>query len=386
MRIGGFHLSMVCAAAVLAAGFGAPVFAEMGAGVEPAFPALRFARPVYITNAGDGSDRLLVLEQGGRVFMFTNDDAVERAEVVLDLRARVRRENNEEGLLGMAFHPGFAENRRVYLNYSARKGPRRNHISEFQMDAETGVIDPGSERVVMSVAQPRGNHNGGMIEFGPDGYLHIAMGDGGSAGDPWSHGQNRGTLYATILRIDVDRRDAGLGYAVPADNPFVNDKEARPEIWAYGLRNVWRFSFDRVTGDLWAGDVGQASWEEIDLIVKGGNYGWSVREGLHSFRRNWHLRGPFVDPVIEHGRGEARSITGGYVYRGKKIPGLVGAYVYGDFATGLVWALRYDGKRVTEHGYVGRVPELASFGEDRDGELYLVSLQGALYRLVEGAD
>ncbi len=347
----------------------------------PAFPHLRFERPTYITHVGDDSDRLFVLEQSGHVFWIDNAASARERHLSLDLRRQTRRVNNEEGMLGFAAHPDFSENGRVFLHYSAAPGRTRNHISEFRMDVATGVIDPGSERVLLSVDQPRGNHNGGTITFGPDGFLFIGLGDGGSAGDPFGNGQNLATLLGTILRIDVDHADAPLRYRVPADNPFVTDDGARGEIWAYGLRNPWRFSFDRDTGELWAGDVGQVESEEIDLIVKGGNYGWNYREGTRRFRRNWRVAGPFIDPVIEHGRGEARSITGGYVYRGQSIPTLRGWYVYGDYATGLMWALRYEDERVTGHRFIAHVPEIASFGEDQSGELYVVSLTGLIYKL-----
>ena len=220
-----------------------------------------------------------------------------------------------------------------------------------------------------------------MIAFGPDGYLYVALGDGGDGGDPLNNGQNKATLLGSILRIDVDRRDPNLAYAIPPDNPFVGVPDTRGELWAYGLRNVWRFSFDRQTGELWAGDVGQVKWEEIDLIRKGGNYGWNAWEGNHPFKPAGKV-GPFEKPIIEHPRGQARSITGGYVYRGKKNPSLDGAYVYGDFATGLIWYLRYDGHRVTEHRYIAEVPSLSSFGEDQNGEIYIISFDGRIYQLV----
>ncbi len=358
-----------------------PVWAQDAAHFEVAFADLKFHRPLYVTAPNDGTDRLFVVEQAGRVHVFENDPRVQATHLAVDLQKKVRREGNEEGLLGLAFDPEFKTSRRIYLHYTAAQGRRRNVLSSFTMDQTGQTIDPGSESVILEVDQPWSNHNGGMIEFGPDGYLYVALGDGGAADDPRDQGQNVGTLLATILRIDVNPQDPGLGYAIPADNPFVGVKGARGEIWAYGLRNVWRFSFDRVTGDLWAGDVGQVKWEEIDLIKKGGNYGWNEWEGNHPFNRRDRL-GPFEMPVVDHPRGEARSITGGYVYRGKQIPWLVGAYIYGDFETGLVWLLRYDGQRVTEHRYLCRVPSPASFGEDRDGEIYVASFDGRIYKLV----
>ncbi len=346
-----------------------------------AFPHLRFIRPVLITHAPDGSNRLFVVEQSGRVLGFENDPDVRQADVMADIRSKVRRQGEEEGLLGLAFHPRFKTSRAVFLHYTAANGGRRNVLSRFVADAAGHTIDPTSERVILEVDQPWSNHNGGMIAFGHDGYLYVALGDGGAGGDPMGHGQNKTTLLGAILRLDVDHQDPPLAYAVPSDNPFTGQSEARGEIWAYGLRNVWRFSFDRATGELWAGDVGQDRWEEIDLITRGGNYGWSVREGQHAFGRHG-AAGPFEAPIVEHPRGEARSITGGYVYRGRRLPALRGAYVYGDFVTGLIWCLRYNGQRVTEHHYLARVPAISSFGEDRDGELYITSLDGQVYKLV----
>jgi glucose/arabinose dehydrogenase len=217
-----------------------------------------------------------------------------------------------------------------------------------------------------------------MLEFGPDGYLYIGLGDGGDANDPHDNGQKMDTLLGKMLRIDVDREEGGRPYAVPKDNPFVGQGGARGEIWALGLRNPWRYSFDRKTQELWCGDVGQDAWEEIDILKKGGNYGWNRREGKHKFRDG--PGGPFEEPVIEHNRREARSITGGYVYRGKKLKKLEGVYLYADYVTGNVWGLRWDGTRVASHRLLGTSQEVASFGEDRDGEVYFTSYNGRIYR------
>jgi uncharacterized membrane protein YozB (DUF420 family)/glucose/arabinose dehydrogenase len=316
-----------------------PAAAAEGAGVrvEEAFPALRFELPLFLAAPPDGTDRVFVAEQDGRVWRFDNrPDAAEKS-LVLDISKEVRRVHNEEGLLGLAFHPKFKENGRMYIHYSAGN-PRRNVLSFFRLDRRRETADPASEEIVLEVEQPYGNHNGGMIAFGPDGYLYVALGDGGAAGDPHGHGQSKKSLLGKILRLDADRRSPGLAYAVPPDNPFAGRPGARGEIWALGLRNPWRFSFDRETGALWAGDVGQDKWEEINIVKKGGNYGWNCREGRHAFKPC--PPADFIEPAAEHGREEAQSVTGGYVYRGKKIPWLAGRYVYGDFMTGNIWALR----------------------------------------------
>jgi glucose/arabinose dehydrogenase len=359
-----------------------------------AYPRLSFQRPVLITNAGD--DRLFVLEQKGRIRVFVNRGDVETSDVFLDLRSEVHTAHNEEGLLGLAFDPDYAANRHFYVYYSAST-PRRSVLSRFTADADDpNVADPGSERVVLEVPQPYGNHNGGALLFGPDGYLYVSLGDGGWANDPRGHGQDLTTLLGTILRIDVRGRADDGPYGVPTDNPFVGRAGVRPEIWAYGLRNVWRMSFDRVTGDLWAGDVGQNNWEEINLIVKGGNYGWSIREGAHPFRAGTAAV-PLIDPVMEYPqrRGReliGRSVTGGHVYRGRAAPGLVGAYIYGDYVTGRIWAFRYVGGTVVDQREIFSPPPrvyISSFGEDVSGELYLCGFdrldggRGRIYRLVE---
>jgi glucose/arabinose dehydrogenase len=353
--------------------------------LSPAFVKLSFTRPVYLTHAGDGSDRLFVLEQPGRIMVFANRSDASEAGVFLDIRSRVLappRGHNEEGLLALAFHPKFKDNRRLYVYYSADE-PRRGVLSQFEVSSEDpNRADPNSEKVILEVAQPWGNHNGSTALFGPDGFLYVSLGDGGAANDPLNSGQDLSTLLGTVLRIDVDRAEGGKAYAAPKDNPFVGRADARPEIWAYGLRNIWRMSFDRVTGELWGGDVGQNKFEEIDLIVRGGNYGWNLREGMHPFRRG-EADAPLIDPVVEYGRSEGISVTGGYVYRGKQFPGLVGAYLYADYVSGRVWALRHEGGRLAAHREVYHNPRMyiSSFGEDEAGELYVCCF-GRLFRIV----
>lgn len=344
--------------------------------LERVFPALTFERPVFLTHAGDGSGLVYVVEQHGVVHRIVPGPP-ERSEVFLDISARVSRRGNEEGLLGLAFDPAFVENGRFYVYYSAAS-PRRSVLSRFEM-GRGGLSDDASESVLLEVAQPYPNHNGGMIEFGPDAMLYVALGDGGSAGDPRRHGQNLGTLLGTILRIDVTS-EGGAPYAIPSDNPFVGRSGARGEIWAYGLRNAWRFSFDRETGDLWMGDVGQNALEEVDVIRRGGNYGWNEMEGSRCFRPACDP-GAFEPPVAEYGRDSGCSITGGYVYRGQRLPDLRGVYLYADFCSGRIWGLRYDGERVTEQAQLARAEfQVPSFGEDEAGEVYVLGFDGGIYR------
>lgn len=359
--------------------------------LSPVFVGLNFRRPIFLTHAGDGTDRLFVVEQGGKIKVFKNEREVAESTVFLDVASKVYRGHNEEGLLALAFHPDYAENGEFFVYYSAGN-PRRGVLSRFTVSTDDpNVADPASETVVLEVPQPWGNHNGCDLAFGPDGYLYMSLGDGGSANDPLKSGQDLTTLLGTILRLDIDTRSADRQYAVPDDNPFVEYDAARPEIYAYGLRNVWRMSFDRETGDLWAGDVGQNRWEEIDLIVAGGNYGWDLREGAHPHRKG-ETDVTLIDPVVEHPRKEAWSITGGYVYRGTKQPGFVGAYIYGDYVTNRFWALRHDGESLTAHREIIGPKEgtfVASFGEDEAGELYVLGFErydgrkGTIYRLIE---
>ncbi|MEM6996433.1 MAG: PQQ-dependent sugar dehydrogenase, partial [Myxococcota bacterium] len=340
----------------------------------PAFAGLRFARPVFVTHAPGDASRVYVVEQAGTVLAFDNRPDAAKTEVFADLSDRVRMRHNEEGLLGLAFDPDYERNHFVYVYYSASR-PRRTQLSRFTAPGGR-AIDPRSEVELLRIEQPYGNHNGGMIAFGPDGKLYVGVGDGGMAGDPLLAGQDLGTWLGKILRVEVS--DGG-SIAAPRDNPFVETAGALPEIWAYGLRNPWRFSFDRIRGTLWVGDVGQNALEEIDIVTRGGNYGWNSREGTRGYSRT-PLVGEAIDPVVEYGRNEGESITGGYVYRGTQLPAYRGAYFYGDYATGTVWALVHDGEKVVANEVVARVPQLSSFGEDADGELYAVSLEGTLYR------
>ncbi len=343
-----------------------------------AFPQLEFIQPVFMTHA-PGDQRLFLVEQIGRILAFNHQDATQGIDLVLDLRDRLFA-GGEEGLLGLAFDPDYLNHRYLYVYYSAAN-PRRSVVSRFSMLSGTPAkADPDSEKILLEVEQPFANHNAGMLVFGPDNMLYIALGDGGSGGDPLNHGQNRNTLLGSLLRIDPQ----GDSYAIPADNPFLNQTDVRPEIWAYGLRNPYRFSFDRATGELWAGDVGQNSFEEINVIVRGGNYGWRLWEGYQVYDnpQNLPIEG-VVPPLFAYGRDEGVSVTGGYVYRGQALPALQGAYIYGDFGSGKIWALRRGAQ--VENTLIAEVPMPSGFGEDAQGELYIISYQGALYRLQQGA-
>ena len=356
--------------------------------LEPAFPHLKFELPLWVGAAPADSGFLYVAEQNGRIWRFKNDPAIKDRELWLDIAARIPAgRHNEEGLLALAFHPKFAENRQFFVCYNVHEGagkPRRSVLARFIAPA-AGAVDTATERILLEVQQPYGNHKGCTLVFGPDSYLYISLGDGGSAGDPHGHGQNLSTLLATVCRIDVDKEGPGKRYAIPADNPFVGRADAAPEIWAYGLRNVWRMAFDRETGLLWGGDVGQNAREEVDIIERGGNYGWNAREGMIAFRDGQKAPG-MIDPVAEYPRDKGVSVVGGSVYRGKKHAALAGVYLYADYYTGRLWGLTWDvqEKRVTANELLGHFPavRIASFGEDEQGEVLVCNhLAGTLHRL-----
>ena len=336
--------------------------------------------PTNLVQAPDGS--LLITEQEGLIIGFDEEALREGQSIateVLDIRDRVSDRGWEEGLLGMALSP--TNERHVFLYYSAA-GPRRSVVSRLTFSEGYTHLDEGSELVILEVEQPYANHNGGQIAFGPDGYLYIGLGDGGAAGDPQGNGQDTSTLLGSILRIDVSEATAVQPYVIPPDNPFV-DGGGRPEIWAYGLRNPWRFSFDRETSELWTGDVGQNRWEEVDIIERGGNYGWNAMEGNHCFRPPDNCREEgMLPPVWEYPlKDDACSVIGGYVYRGAAIPSLVGWYVYGDFCTGEIFSLRRDGADVANVRLLDTGMRIASFGEDNEGELYVLSQGEGVWRL-----
>ncbi|MEX2121115.1 MAG: PQQ-dependent sugar dehydrogenase [Pirellulales bacterium] len=355
---------------------------------QRAFPRLQFQRPLLLTHAGDGSNRVFVASQLGTVHVFKNDQNTARSAVFLDIRSRVvyKDAENEEGFLGMAFHPDYKDNGRFYVYYTTTDEPHTSVISRFRVSKNNpNRADPQSEQELLRIPQPYWNHNGGTLVFGPDGYLYIGLGDGGAANDPHGNGQNLQTLLGSILRIDVDRQESGKPYAIPPDNPFAGGQRgARPEIWAYGLRNVWRMSFDRETGTCWAADVGQDLWEEINLIERGGNYGWNLREGKHAFGPMGSVpRDDLIEPIWEYHHDVGKSITGGHVYRGRRLPTLVGAYLYADYVTGKLWALWYDeGEQrvVANRPISGNIMPVMSFGEDEPGEVYFMIDKGTLHR------
>ncbi|MEJ2060983.1 MAG: PQQ-dependent sugar dehydrogenase [Gammaproteobacteria bacterium] len=356
--------------------------AAMAAGLHWARVADGFNRPLFVTTAGDGSGRLYVVEQGGRIYSMTRGG--EERELFADVGNLITQRGFEQGLLGLAFAPRYRENGRLFLYYT-RDPDGAVTLAEFRRGAD-GRLDPDSRQVLLTIPEPASNHNGGMLAFGPDGYLYLGPGDGGRGGDPWGNAQNRDVLLGKLLRIDVSQ---GKGYRIPPDNPFVNKPGMRPEIWAYGLRNPWRFSFDRRTGDLWIADVGQNAWEEIDHQPRGEggrNYGWNRMEGLHCYPEGRLCDSSgLVLPVAEYAHDKGCSVTGGYVYRGAAIPSLAGVYVFGDYCSGRVWGLwpeekdkgkGYDMRLLMQTGF-----RITSFGEDARGELYLVDQRGGIYRL-----
>ncbi|MEX2188994.1 MAG: PQQ-dependent sugar dehydrogenase [Pirellulales bacterium] len=353
-----------------------------------AYPNLKFDLPVLLTHAGDGTQRTFLVAQKGVIHILPKDAAGDETTQFLDISDRTlyNEKENEQGLLGVAFHPKFKENGQFFVYYSTTEKPLTTVISRFRVSKDDpNRADPDSEEEIWRLTHPYWNHKGGTIVFGPDGYLYIGLGDGGAGGDPHGNGQNLNTWFASILRIDVDHRDAGKKYAVPKDNPFVGRKDAKGEIWAYGVRNIWRMAFDRKTGTLWAGDVGQDLWEEINIIRRGGNYGWSIREGTHPFGKDGvGKRDDLIDPIWEYHHNVGKSITGGHVYRGKKLPELDGMYLYADYVTGLMWALSYDAqsKTVTANRPIHAQPlPVMSFGEDEAGESYFLARSGEIYTL-----
>ena len=341
--------------------------------LAPALDWATFDRMLGFSTIPGSEGEAVVVTQGGMIWRGSLEGD-SSPTVFGDMSDRlIKSPGKEEGLLGLAFSPDFSVDGRVYLYYTAGD-PRRGVLSRFQV--VDGAIDPESEHVLLEVPQPFGNHNGGQLAFGPDGYLYVAVGDGGSGGDPQGNAQKLSTLLGSILRLDV----SGEGYVAPADNPFVAVADARPEIYAYGLRNPWRFSFDRATGELWAADVGQDRWEEVDHIVPGGNYGWNVMEGLECFLSPDCDTSELQMPRAVYGHDTGCSVTGGYVYRGASMPELNGWYVYGDFCSGRIWAANTAGDSLPVL-LVETGQPIASFGELPDAELVALTFADAIYRL-----
>jgi glucose/arabinose dehydrogenase len=340
--------------------------------------------PVYVTNSGSGKD-LYVVEKTGKVKILENGTTV-RTTPFLDLTGQLDAGDpldatGERGLLSLAFHPKYATNNFVYAYYTTKSGNLT--ISRFTVNPVTKVA--GSKLDLLSIPHPQGNHNGGQLQFGQDGFLYIGTGDGGGGGDPDRNGQNKLTLLGKLLRIDVDNRDPGLEYAIPNDNPFKIAGGAR-EVWAFGLRNPWRFSFDRSTGDLWIGDVGQGKFEEVNFTPKGSsaprNYGWNTTEGKSCYEASSCEKTGIDLPILDYGHSQGDvSITGGYVYRGSASPKIAGKYVYADFASGRIWSLVQSGSELVNTLEIDTAESISSFGEGADGELYVVALGGKVSRL-----
>lgn len=337
-------------------------------------------RPILLTHAGDGTNRVFVPTQQGVIHVFPNDQKAVKTRVFLDISSRVRYtdKQNEEGFLGLAFHPKYKSNGEFFVFYTDKKANLENVVSRFRVSkTDPDIADPESEEELMRFPHKYWNHDGGTVCFGPDGYLYIAVGDGGFRDDPDDNGQNLNTHLGKVLRIDVDRKENGKNYAIPKDNPFVGRDNAKPEIYAYGFRNPWRISFDRKTGELWMGEVGQNLWEEVILVTKGGNYGWARREGLHPFGpKGVGPNKDMIDPIWEYHHDIGKSITGGHVYRGDRLPELQGYYLYADYVSGFLRALKYDPKekRVVEDRHIkSRNLPILSFGEDEKGDVYLTT-------------
>jgi glucose/arabinose dehydrogenase len=388
--------------------------------LQPVFPHLEISRPVWMGEAPDGSGRFFVIGQAGKILIVKKGSDGGDAKEFFNIEDRHPYFDNEDGLMSIAFHPGFKTNGLFYVYYNQKNPadqhtqpqnyPIRSVISEFKVSATNAdLADMSSERILLQVPQPFSNHKGGEVAFGPDGYLYLGLGDGGNQSDPFGSGQNTCTLLAKMLRIDVDTRSTvgsgtrkhELPYGFPADNPFVKEPEMNgtpphKEIFAYGFRNPWRYSWDTKTGDLWIGDVGQDLWEEVDLGVKGGNYGWSVREGAHHYKPG-PVGAQYIEPVMEYphrpnlqpqgmfpDHSPGLCVIGGYVYRGKKFPALEGVYVYGDYNLGTIWGFRYDrdAHKVTAEGTLLQQPKnIFSFAEDLDGELYVLTQDGQIYSI-----
>jgi len=332
--------------------------------------------PLDFEVPNDGSGRFFVVEQAGTIRIISAGALLPTP--FLDIHAKVNFDHAEQGLLGLAFHPNYSQKHLFYLNYDRLSGTQKQTVIAEYQETATNQADPSSERILLIVDQPFPNHKAGQLAFGPDKLLYIGLGDGGSGGDPQGNGQNLGTLLGKLLRIDVDNTSTGLQYAIPSDNPFVSMSSAKPEIWAYGFRNPWRFSFERGGTRLFCADVGQAKVEEIDLVEKGKNYGWNVMEGSQCYNASTCDKSGKTLPVAEYDHSEGRSaVIGGYVYKGTAIPSLSGIYVFGDLSGGKIWGLQETSLGTwTRTTLVSAALTLSSFGQDESGEVYVIDYSG----------
>ncbi|MCC6866244.1 MAG: PQQ-dependent sugar dehydrogenase [Ignavibacteria bacterium] len=353
-----------------------------------AFPNLSFSSPIFLTHSGDGTNRIFVVQQRGLIKVFPNDSTASSSQTFLNVTNLVSQSGNERGLLGLAFHPQYSSNRYFFIYYT-RSSDGALRISRFTtMSGNPNKADSLSELNMLTIAHPTySNHNGGCLMFGADGYLYMGTGDGGSGGDPNNNAQNVNVLLGKILRIDINTPNGGNNYSIPPSNPFSGGGGA-PEIFTWGMRNPWRFSRDPVTGTIFCGDVGQDSWEEVDTLSVGKNYGWRCYEGNHPYNTSGCLPiNNFTFPITEYANaGSDISITGGYVYRGSRVPWLVGRYIYADYGSRKVWKLLLSGGVVSDNSIIGVSPTgVPSFGVDQNNELYIVGSNGTIYKLQDAA-
>ncbi len=350
-----------------------------GVRLQRVFGQLTISSPVLMLQAPNDDSSWYIVEKRGTVLRVTVNGGVAQSSVFLDITDRVESGPNEAGFLGMAFHPQYASNGRVYLSYTTSNPSLTSVISRVTRSADGNSLQADSEEVLLTVNQPYSNHNGGHIAFGPDSFLYVGFGDGGSGGDPQGHAQNTQTLLGSMLRLDVN---SAAPYGIPTTNPFVSGEQGRAEIYAWGLRNPWRWSFDRTTGALWVADVGQNSWEEINIISAPGNFGWNPKEGTRCYQSTNCSNPDFIDPVIEYSHEYGCSVTGGYVYRGSAMPSLQGTYLYSDYCSGVLWGGRDNGNGGYESFEILSTQlNVASFAEGNDGEIYIIHLGGEIYRL-----
>ncbi len=379
-----FPLSLAVAAALNACSSSSEPSLAQGTGARLEPIATGLSSPLYLTSPAGDLSRLFVVEQTGAIRLIKNGSLLPTP--FLDLSGRIVA-GGEQGLLGLAFYPDYATSGRFVVHYTDPAGD--THLSIFQISADPDVADPASEQVILTADQPYANHNGGQVLFGPDGFLYLGLGDGGAGNDPEGRAQNLSDLLGSILRVDVQ---SGTSYTIPADNPFVGQAGVQPEVWSYGLRNPWRFSFDRITGDLYIADVGQGQYEEVDVAPGGGagrgvNYGWNIMEGAHCLDGGQCDQTGLTLPTFEYSHDQGCSITGGYVYRGSAIPALQGLYFFGDYCQGWVRSIRYAGgqaSELTDWPTLRPGGSVLSFGEDAAGELYVLSSSGGVFKLISG--